>query len=115
MRIYSIVNQENIFLKNQTKSSKIFKKQLHRNDLCDKIISQCRCGGMADATDSKSVGGNFMWVRLPPSAPQALRLTFIVQLLSLLILLRSTSLTLGVYRQAFVLFKVISFQINFSH
>ena len=28
-----------------------------------------RCGGMADATDSKSVEGNFMWVRLPPSAP----------------------------------------------
>ncbi len=24
---------------------------------------------MADATDSKSVEGNFMWVRLPPSAP----------------------------------------------
>ena len=24
---------------------------------------------MADATDSKSVGGNFMWVRLPPPAP----------------------------------------------
>ncbi len=24
---------------------------------------------MADATDSKSVEGNFMWVRLPPAAP----------------------------------------------
>ena len=32
-------------------------------------IKICRCGGMADATDSKSVEGNFMWVRLPPSAP----------------------------------------------
>ena len=31
----------------------------------------CWCGGMADATDSKSVGGNIMWVRLPPPAPQA--------------------------------------------
>ncbi len=26
---------------------------------------------MADATDSKSVEGNFMWVRLPPPAPSA--------------------------------------------
>ena len=25
---------------------------------------------MADATDSKSVEGNFMWVRLPPAAPE---------------------------------------------
>ncbi len=24
----------------------------------------------ADATDSKSVEGNFMWVRLPPAAPE---------------------------------------------
>ncbi len=32
-----------------------------------------RCGGMADATDSKSVEGNFMWVRLPPSAPRLMR------------------------------------------
>ena len=29
----------------------------------------CGCGGMADAPDSKSGEGNFMWVRLPPSAP----------------------------------------------
>ena len=32
---------------------------------------------MADATDSKSVEGNFMWVRLPPAAPsEKLSLTF---------------------------------------
>ena len=31
------------------------------------------CGGMADAMDSKSIEGNFMWVRLPPPAPKKLQ------------------------------------------
>ena len=30
----------------------------------------CRCGGMADARDSKSLEGNFMRVRPPPPAPE---------------------------------------------
>ena len=29
---------------------------------------KCRSGGTADATDSKSVGGNFVWVQIPPAA-----------------------------------------------
>ena len=29
----------------------------------------CRCGGMADATDSKSVGSDTVWVQVPPPAP----------------------------------------------
>ena len=29
----------------------------------------CRSGGMADATDSKSVGSDTVWVQVPPSAP----------------------------------------------
>ena len=28
------------------------------------------CDAMADAADSKSAEGNFMWVRLPPPAPR---------------------------------------------
>ena len=27
-----------------------------------------RCGGMADAADSKSAVGNYMWVQVPPPA-----------------------------------------------
>ena len=30
---------------------------------------KCRCGGMADATDSKSVVGNSVWVQVPPPVP----------------------------------------------
>ena len=29
-----------------------------------------RSGGMADATDSKSVGSDTVWVQVPPSAPK---------------------------------------------
>ncbi len=28
----------------------------------------CGCGGMADAQDSKSCGGDLVWVQVPPSA-----------------------------------------------
>ena len=34
----------------------------------------CRCGGMADARDSKSLEGNFMRVRPPPPAPKRRKL-----------------------------------------
>lgn len=34
----------------------------------DKLSKSRRCGGMADAADSKSAGGDIVWVRLPPSA-----------------------------------------------
>ena len=30
---------------------------------------ESRSGGMADATDSKSVGSDTVWVQVPPSAP----------------------------------------------
>ena len=29
----------------------------------------CRCGGMADAKDSKSFVGDNVWVQVPPPAP----------------------------------------------
>ncbi len=46
------------------------------------VVIECRVsrsGEMADARDSKSLEGNFMWVRLPPSAPVFL---FILGILS---------------------------------
>ena len=30
----------------------------------------CWCGGMADASDSKSDVGDYMWVQVPPPAPK---------------------------------------------
>ena len=32
-----------------------------------------RCDGMADVTDSKSVGSDTVWVRVPPPAPKRKR------------------------------------------
>ena len=32
----------------------------------------CGCGGMADAQDSKSCGGDLVWVQVPPSARKEL-------------------------------------------
>ena len=31
--------------------------------------STCRCDGMVDVADSKSAGGDSVWVRVPPPAP----------------------------------------------
>lgn len=35
----------------------------------DKLSKSRRCGGMADAADSKSAGGNIVRVQVPPPAP----------------------------------------------
>ena len=32
-----------------------------------------QCDGMVDVTDSKSVGGDTVWVRVPPLAPKSLQ------------------------------------------
>ena len=32
------------------------------------LTALSRCGGMADAADSKSAVGNYMWVQVPPPA-----------------------------------------------
>ena len=33
------------------------------------MVKLSRCDGMVDVTDSKSVGGDTVWVRVPPPAP----------------------------------------------
>lgn len=38
------------------------------------IGSMSGCGGMADAQDSKSCGGDLVWVQVPPSAPEGANL-----------------------------------------
>ena len=50
-----------------------FFSKLHYND---KAFRCCRSGGMADATDSKSVGSDTVWVQVPPSAPSIKTLVF---------------------------------------
>lgn len=35
---------------------------------CQEVSGTCGCGGMADAQDSKSCGGDLVWVQVPPSA-----------------------------------------------
>ena len=32
------------------------------------MLTRSGCGGMADAQDSKSCGGDLVWVQVPPSA-----------------------------------------------
>ena len=34
----------------------------------------CRCDGMVDVADSKSAGGDSVWVRVPPPAPRRSKL-----------------------------------------
>ena len=36
--------------------------------------AECGCGGMADAQDSKSCGGDPVWVQVPPSAAYGAKL-----------------------------------------
>ena len=38
-------------------------------------IAECGCGGMADAQDSKSCVGDYVWVQVPSSAVADLCLT----------------------------------------
>ena len=40
------------------------------------LLYLCRSDGMADVTDSKSVGSDTVWVRVPPSAPRRSKVRF---------------------------------------
>ena len=40
------------------------------------VLYLCRSDGMADVTDSKSVGSDTVWVRVPPSAPRRSKVRF---------------------------------------
>ena len=42
---------------------------LSPSKICAIINPFRRCDGMADVTDSKSVGGDTVWVQVPPPAP----------------------------------------------
>ena len=35
------------------------------------LDKMCRCDGMVDVADSKSAGGDSVWVRVPPPAPSS--------------------------------------------
>ena len=38
------------------------------------LDKMCRCDGMVDVADSKSAGGDSVWVRVPPPAPRRSKL-----------------------------------------
>ena len=48
---------------------KILFSLLSPDGFCAIIHLFRRCDGMADVTDSKSVGGDTVWVQVPPPAP----------------------------------------------
>ena len=43
------------------------------------MVKLSRCDGMVDVTDSKSVGGDTVWVRVPPPAPNNDNPNYIIQ------------------------------------
>lgn len=42
---------------------------LSYEDFRELLDKMCRCDGMVDVADSKSAGGDTVWVRVPPLAP----------------------------------------------
>ena len=42
---------------------------LSYEDFREPLDKMCRCDGMVDVADSKSAGGDTVWVRVPPPAP----------------------------------------------
>ena len=42
---------------------------LSYEDFRELLDKMCRCDGMVDVADSKSAGGDSVWVRVPPPAP----------------------------------------------
>ena len=43
---------------------------LSYEDFRELLDKMCRCDGMVDVADSKSAGGDSVWVRVPPPAPK---------------------------------------------
>ena len=47
---------------------------LSYEDFRELLDKMCRCDGMVDVADSKSAGGDSVWVRVPPPAPSSEKL-----------------------------------------